>query len=120
MSKPQIIEHEGKPTHVILPIDEYRRLEDQAEDLGDLRAFDDAVAQRRESFPDWVAERLIEGDHPVKVFRAYRKLSLVELARRTGLSKSYLSKIESGGGGSVAAYRLIAEALDMTVDDLIV
>lgn len=119
MSKPQIIEHNGRPTHVILAIEDYQRLEARAEELADCQAFDDAMKNPQESFPDRVAERLVDGDSPVKVFREYRELSLAEMARRTGLSKSYLSKIESGGGGSVNAFKTIASALGVTVDDLI-
>lgn len=119
MSNPQIIEHNGKPTHVVLPIEDYRRLRAQAQDLCDLRAFDDALAGHGESFPDCLAESLVEGMHPVRVFREYRRLSLSELAKRAGLSKSYIAKIESGDGGSLSAYKAIADALDLTVDDLI-
>lgn len=83
---------------MILTIADYRRLEAQAEDLADLQAFDNAIAAAGESFPDWIARRLIDGDHPVRVFRAYRQLTLADLARRTALRTSYLSKIESGKG----------------------
>lgn len=119
MSKPQVIEYEGKPTHVVLTIEDYRRLEEQAEELTDIRAFDDALASRYESFPDMVAQRLIEGNHPVRVFREHWGLSLAQLASRTGLSKSYIAKIESRGGGSVNAFSSIAGALGVSVDDLI-
>lgn len=119
MSNPQIITQDGKPAFAVLPIAEYERLQESAEQLADIRAFDEAIAESAEAFPDWVAQRLVDGEHPIRVFRAYRRLTLTELAGRTGLSTSYISKIESNKGGSVHAFQAIARALDLSVDDLI-
>ncbi len=117
MSKPQIIEYNGTPTHVILTIDEYETLQSSFDDLADLQAFDAAIS--KPSFPDAVAERLIDGENPARVFRTFRGLTLAQMAQKTGLSSPYISKIESGKGGSVRAYKKIAEALGVTVDDLV-
>ena len=55
---------------------------------------------------------LDDGLHPIAAWRRYRGLSQAELARRTGLSQVWLSRIESGGGtGSAATRRKLAEAL---------
>jgi len=67
-----------------------------------------------------VMDRLLDGDHPVKVFRNYRGLSQKELATRTGLNPTYLSQIETRKrGGSTRVYRLLAAALNVDIGDLI-
>ena len=59
---------------------------------------------------------LDDGLHPIAAWRRYRGLSQTELARRTGLSQVWLSRIESGGGtGSAATRRKLAEALEAPV-----
>jgi 5-methylcytosine-specific restriction protein A len=59
---------------------------------------------------------LDDGLHPIAAWRRYRGLSQAELARRTGLSQVWLSRIESGGGtGSAATRRKVAEALEAPV-----
>ena len=35
-NRPQILEHEGKPAFVVLPIEEYKALKERLEDLEDL------------------------------------------------------------------------------------
>jgi len=119
MSKAQIIDHEGRPTFVVLPYEEYERMQARLEDLEDVQAFDEAEVQRGETFPHAVAKRIAGGESPVRVFRDQRALSQAELSRRAGLSKSYVAKIERGGGGSVQAFQALARALDLTIDDLV-
>lgn len=59
---------------------------------------------------------LDEGLHPIDAWRRYRGLSQAELARRTGLSQVWLSRIENGGGmGSPATRHKLAGALDSPV-----
>jgi hypothetical protein len=70
--------------------------------------------------PAAAARRIVAGEHPIKVWREHRKLSVRTLARAAKISQSYLVKIESGNKlGSVSAYRGLAEGLQVTVDDLI-
>lgn len=67
-----------------------------------------------------VLDRLLDGEHPLKVFRRYRGLSQKELAERTGLNATYLSQIETRKrGGSTRVYRLLAAALNVDIGDLI-
>ncbi len=73
-----------------------------------------------ESMPLAVMDRLLDGDHPVKVFRNHRGLSQKELAAQTGLNATYLSQIETRKrGGSTRVYRLLAAALNVDIGDLI-
>lgn len=67
----------------------------------DHQFFDDAAMRRLygwsgDDFPEEVVSRILQGEHPVKVFRQYRRISAPELARRVGLNESYLRDIESG------------------------
>ena len=73
-----------------------------------------------ELVPFELAERIAEGDHPVRVWREYRRMKAGELGTRAGIAASYLSDIENGKKpGSVKALKRIADALGLTVDDLI-
>ncbi len=95
-------------------------LEESAEEAADLAAYEEARAREEEAFPLVVAERLVAGAHPVKVFREYRGLTQAELARQVGLSPMYFSQIETGRrGGSTKALRRIAAALDIDLADLV-
>lgn len=68
---------------------------------------------------EW-AERIIEGESPVTVWREFRGLSLRALASKAGVSAGYLSEIESGKKpGSVDAYKALAEALETSIDWLV-
>ncbi|MCY4066487.1 MAG: helix-turn-helix transcriptional regulator, partial [Rhodospirillaceae bacterium] len=67
-----------------------------------------------------LAERIADGEHPVRVWREYRGMKAGELATRAGVAASYLSDIENGKKpGSVKALKRIADVLGLTVDDLI-
>ena len=74
----------------------------------------------KEDIPLALLDRLLDGEHPLKVFRRYRGLSQKELAKRTGLNATYLSQIETRKrGGSRRVYRLLAVALNVDIGDLI-
>jgi len=95
-----------------------QRLED-AEDTRDLRS---AVteAESRTYLPSDAVERMIEGEHPVRIWREQRGLTLADLAAKAAMQVGYLSEIEIGKKpGSVRAYRALAGALGLTVDDLL-
>ena len=71
------------------------------------------------SLPHELVKRLIAGDHPMKVYREYRGLTQAELAERVGLSKIYVSQIETGKrNGSTKTLKRIAHALGVGLDDL--
>jgi ribosome-binding protein aMBF1 (putative translation factor) len=91
-----------------------------AADLADVEAVTAKIAAgETRTFPFAVAERLLDGDHPVRVFREYRGLGLRQLASTAGVSPSYLSEIESGEKpGSFECMRRLAAALDVSMDML--
>ncbi len=69
--------------------------------------------------PD-IAARLIAGASPVRVWREARGLSGKALAAATGLSPPCLSQIERGERDrSLAAMKKIADALRISLDDLV-
>jgi DNA-binding XRE family transcriptional regulator len=124
MTKPQIIETPQGERMAVLPIAEYERLQEAAEMLEDIAALDEVmrkVAVGEEEFiPAAYADRLIDGENPVRVWREYRGLKARELAKAAGISAPYLSQIENGEReGSFETMRKIAGVLKVTIDDLV-
>jgi len=71
--------------------------------------------------PHSVALAIICGESPLVAFRTHRGLTLRELARRAGISPSYLSEIERRRKpGSTATLAKLAATLDTTIDTLLV
>jgi DNA-binding XRE family transcriptional regulator len=95
VSTRQFIRHHGKPAFVVIPIAEWRRIDAQLAldrvDAASVRAF---LAHPTETFPDTVTAALIDGVHPLRVFRVYRGLTQAKLAAAAGTSPVYISQIE--------------------------
>ena len=89
-------------------------------DTGDIHAFRaDLAAGREELIPAEVVDRLLAGEAPVRAWRAHRGLTQQALAAVAGLSKSYLSQIESGRKtGTLETLGHLARVLGVEVDDL--
>ena len=89
-----------------------------AADLADLEAVKRKIAAgETRTFPFALAERLLDGEHPIRVFREHRGLGVRQLAGAAGVSSSYLSEIESGvKPGSFECMRRLAVALDVSMD----
>ena len=106
---------------VVLDAARYEELIERLEDLDD-EAFArrDAQAEPEETAPFEMVERMSAGESPVRVWRQHRNLKAGELAKRAGISTSYLSTIEHGKKpGSLAVMARLAEALEVLVDDLV-
>lgn len=89
-------------------------------DLSDEDLFDRAMAEDEESFPVTVAERLLAGENPVRVYREHRGLSQNQLAATANVSTAELLKIEAGGRAhSTGTLAAIAKALRIDLDALI-
>ncbi|MDP1547892.1 MAG: helix-turn-helix domain-containing protein [Anaerolineales bacterium] len=119
----QLIERDGKPEWAVLPYEEYLKLLEQAEMLEDIRDYDAAKAELEngedELIPSEVVEALLDGENPIKVWREYRELTQQQLADAAGISKPYLSQIETGKRkGTVDILSAIAKALNVSLDDL--
>ncbi len=122
--KVQIIEKDGREMFAVVPIEAWRELLEKAEMLEDVAAYDRAetalAGGEEELVPQELVDRLVAGEHPVKVWREYRGLTQRDLAERSGLRQSYVAQIERGHRrGTVDAYRRLAETLGVEIDDLV-
>jgi DNA-binding Xre family transcriptional regulator len=89
-----------------------------AQDLADTEVVKARIAAGgTEAFPFEVAERILDGEHPVTVLRNHRGFTLRGLAEAAGIAPSYLSEIENGRKpGSFDAMGRIADALNVPLD----
>ena len=122
--KAHVLEADGKPAFVVLPYHEYRALVEAAEDASDARAlhrFAQAVEEGREwTVPVEVADRLLRGEVPLRVWRELRGMSAARLAAAVQVTPAHIFKLESGKGEpSVALLRRLARALDVDLELLL-
>lgn len=122
----QFIEKDGQAAFAVVPIDDYNRLLQMAEDLDDVVAFDKAAADLEsgdaELIPAEIVKRLVNGnEHPLKVWREFRGLTQEGLAERAdGASQAQIAQIETGKrSGTVPALKSLAGALGVDLDDLV-
>jgi len=109
---------------IVLSKSDYEALLERAELAEDIAAVDDyrrkLAAGEEEAIPEEFASRLIDGENPIRVYRELRGLSARELADRTGISAAFLSEIENRKKeGGVSTLKKIAQALGVTIDDLV-
>jgi DNA-binding XRE family transcriptional regulator len=118
----QIVEIAGQKM-VVLPVAEYERLIDIAEDRADVLAAAEAERRRldgEEYLPVEMADRIMAGESPLRVWRRHRGKTLSDLAKLTGLTHASLSRIECNGQRpKPATWRALANALNVTVDDIL-
>jgi len=120
----QIIKSPSGERLVVLPEAEYEALIEAAEDAADIAAADEfkrtLAAGEEELIPLEMAKRMLDGESPIRVWRERRGLTLTALAERAGIAQGYLSQIENRKrDGTVLTMKKLAEALDLTVDDVI-
>jgi DNA-binding XRE family transcriptional regulator len=123
MSK-QIITTPAGDRLIVVPEADYDRLVELAEMAEDVIAYDEAKRKLAkgddELVPAEIAERLMSGENPIRVWRDYRGLSASALAEKAGITQPFLSQIEGGKReGTVTTLRRIAEALSVAIDDLV-
>ena len=102
---------------IVMTADAYDRLRafaEEGEDIADARAIRDRISGGEGTIPSEVLSLILDQDmHPIAAWRQHRGLSQAGLARRSGLSQVWISRIERGGGyGSRETRRKLAEALD--------
>lgn len=97
---------QGKP-YVLLPLHEYRSMTSTQNTDSDL--------------PDDILDQVsAKQQSAIKIIRKYRGLTQAELAEAAGLSRPYLTEIETGKkNGSLKALTLIANVLDVPAAMLI-
>lgn len=105
----------------------YDALVDRIEDLEDridMAGIERDAASREgksspDALPDELVGRLLDGAHPVDVWRAHRGYTLVRLEALSGVPASYISEIvNERKPGSAEALARLATALDVSLDDL--
>lgn len=109
---------------VILPEAEYQALVDAAEDAADVataRGFKNRLARGEEELiPAAIANRILDGENPIRVFREFRGMSAKALAEKADIAAAYLSQLEAGKReGTVETMKKLASALNVTIDDLV-
>lgn len=99
-----IIHVSGKP-HVLIPLHEFTAMKDKAGN-------DDLSTDIREKLA-------LAQENPIKVIRKFRGLTQDDLAQAAGISRPYLTEIETGRKqGSIRAIKAIAGVLHVPVDTL--
>lgn len=102
--KYDLLHIQGKP-YVLMPLHDYREL---------------TSGNAENALPDDILNLLAaRQEHPVKIIRTFRGLTQNELAKESGISRPYLTEIETGKkDGSLRAMKSIAQALGVSVGDL--
>lgn len=73
----------------------------------------------KDYLPIQLVERLIAGEHPIRVWRAYRGVTREALAEKAGVAPSYLTEIETRKKpGSFEAMIKLATALGISLHDI--
>ena len=120
----QIIEKNGKPEWAIIPYGEFKKIQElleNAEDIKDIEANLKAIEENREIVvPGEVTFAIVEGTHPIRAWREYKNMRINDLAKRVGISGSFLSQIENGKRNpTIETLKTIASALDIEPEMLI-
>ena len=120
----QIITTPAGDRLVVLPEADYEALVAAAEvaaDIATVRRFKERLASGEEEVvPAAIVGRLLAGENAIRVWREHRGLSASSLAEKAGIAQAFLSQIETGRrDGTVTTLKKIADALSVTVDDLI-
>jgi DNA-binding XRE family transcriptional regulator len=118
----QIVEIAGQKM-AMLPLADYERLLDLAEDKADAIAASVAEQRRRDNeeyLPAEMVDRLMAGENALRVWRQHRAMTLQSLSNAVGVGQSFLSEIEKGKRrGAPALWRKLAEALSVSADDIL-
>lgn len=120
----QIITTAGGERLVVIPETEYARLVRLADDKADVEAVATfrrkLAAGEEELIPSDIVNRLLEDENRLAVWREHRGLTSKALADKAGIGQGYLSQIETGKReGTIDTLRKLAEALSITLDDLV-
>jgi len=94
------------------------------EELEDIRDYDAAKASLEKGEDELIHSEVVfsimDGENPVKVWREFRGLTQQQLADAAGISKPYLSQIETGKRkGTTEILSALAKALKVTLEEVI-
>lgn len=102
--KYDLLHIQGKP-YVLVPLHDYREM---------------SSTSGENDLPDEVLDALsARQQHPIKIIRKFRQMTQNDLAEASGISRPYLTEIETGKkDGSIRAMKSIAQALEVSVGEL--
>lgn len=108
----------------VLPMEQLKKLIDEAEMLADVKAYDAAKAQiergEEELIPLEITERRLAGESTLKIWREYRGLTQEGLAKMSNISRSMIAAIEAKHKkGGIATLKKLAVALKVDLDNLV-
>lgn len=117
----QIVKIAGQKI-AMLPFEDYQKLIDVAEEKADEQAAEDAATRRdagEEYLPVELADRIMDGENPLRVWRTYRGLTQGQLGQEVSRQAAFISKLESGEAeGGVGLWARLADALGVTIEDI--
>lgn len=95
--KYDLLHIQGKP-YVLVPLHDYRAMSGGA---------------KNSNLPEDILDRLTaRQEHPVKILREHHEMTQAELAEKAGISRPYLTEIETGKkDGSLRAMKALAKVL---------
>lgn len=116
------VEERGGRRVAVVPLETYERMVADLDDLDDIKAYDRAKNEPAQEFvPATVADRLLAGEQPIRVWREYRGFSAAALAGHVGISGAYLSQLEHRTRQASQDVLLrLAAALKVEVGDLVI
>ena len=78
------------------------------------------IAEGAPLIPKEVADRIANGENPIRVFREWRGMTQQQLALEGGLTQGYLSDIETGKRrGTALRLRAVSQVLKIPLDLLV-
>jgi len=118
----ETITRKGKEFAVI-PVRQLQRLMADAEMLADVKAYDAAKARLEdgedELVPLEISERRLLGEPPLAIWRAHRKLTQKQLAKKSKVSRAMIAAIETKRkAGSVNTWKKLGAALGVSWEQL--
>ena len=102
--KYDLLHIQGKP-YVLVPLHDYREISSNG---------------TSSNLPGGILDQLsAQQEHPIKIIRKFREMTQADLAEASGISRPYLTEIETGKkDGSIRALKTLAEALGVTIGDI--
>jgi DNA-binding XRE family transcriptional regulator len=125
--EPRIITERGR-RFAVIAMEDYERLREDAEMLHDIALYDRArerLDSAEEEILPWELTKALAGANLIgarlKLWRDYRGLTQLQLAKASGIKREMISQMESGQkNGAIATLKKLAKALRISLDDLVV
>lgn len=120
----QIIQKNGKPEWAVIPFSDYEKLQEALEDAQDIKDIEEnltAIQEGKEiAIPGEITFAILDGISLIRAWREHRQIKMNALAKRIGISASYLSQIENRKRNpTVDTLKAIAKELNIEIEMLI-